>query len=244
MFKEGQKVLILSGKFTGTKGTVVDICVDEGVSYLVKLPNTNTGYWKYESQLLEVPEKPTFQEGQEVWVAFKDSSNKYKATVIATGEHFTCVHSWVGIPSMEKIDIVENERVFVLDYAKVKTIKINDTVQASCGHIGKVIGYYWFDTTPDSGIRVRTASGFEFGCWKNDFKVLKTIRIGAFEVPEPLTEVPADGCIFFVTIGLPVKPVQFLTQEELQYLVDMRIAHRTKEAADLHEKALLSFIRT
>lgn len=138
-----------------------------------------------------------FKEGQEVWVTFKEGSNKYKATVIATGEHFTCVHSWVGIPSMEKKEIVENKRVFALDY-KVKTIKI-----------------------------------------------------GEFDVPEPLREAPPKGTRIYV-VNLRSKHLQssylFGTvassyTNELQDIA-RRQAHLTKEAAMLHAKALLSFTTT
>lgn len=121
MFKKDQEVLVTKGEAEGNIGIIVDID-SSSVPYLVKFKNGKT-LWKHGGHIAEVQlvqTKPTFQEGQEVWVAFKDGTNKYKAIVIATEEHFTCVHSWVGIPSMEKKEIVENERVFASDYDKVK----------------------------------------------------------------------------------------------------------------------------
>lgn len=134
------------------------------------------------------------KEGQEVWVAFKDGSNKYKATVLATGEHFTCVHSWIGIPSMEKKEIVENERVFALDY-----------------------------------------------------NIPKTIRIGKYEVAEPLREAPAEATLCYITLTIPVNSCNYLfyTKGTLheEYL-QRGLLHLTKEAAELHTKALLAFTTT
>ena len=138
-----------------------------------------------------------FKEGQEVWVAFKDSSNKYKATVIATGEHFTCVHSWVGIPNMEKKEIIENERVFALDYDKVKTI-----------------------------------------------------RIGEYDVPEPIRNLPNLGKAgVSETVWIPALNENLcfalgVGNSYTRWYLENNLCHWTKEAAILHTKALLFFTTT
>lgn len=182
-----------------------------------------------------------FEEGQEVLVTFRDGSNKYKATVIASGEHFTCVDVPIGDSGLGTKEIVENERVFALDYTSIKQ---GDTVQASCGHIGKVIGFYQFYKTSDSGIRVRTVNGFEFGCKREDFKVLKTIKIGAFDVPEPLREAPAINTEVYAIFSDWNTDVSYTvwcgTRRDTELLKQGRL-HLTKEAATLHAKALLTF---
>jgi len=185
--------------------------------------------------------KPTFQEGQEVLVAFRDCEDKRKATVVASGEHFTCVEIPIGDSGLGTKEIVENERVFTLDYANIKQ---GDTVQASCGHIGKVIGFYQFYRTADSGIRVRTVNGFEFGCKREDFKVLKTIKIGEFDVPEPLREAPEKGTKVYIAYIYPYKEINWFlyTNGTLHEVYLQRgLLHLTAEAATLHAKALLTF---
>jgi hypothetical protein len=195
MFKEGQEVFVTIGTAKGNTGIIVEID-NSCVPYLVKFKNGKT-YWKCASNVVEVQPaqaKPTFQEGQEVWVAFKDCSNRYKATVIATGEHFTCVLSWSFIANMKKHEIVENERVFALDYAKVKTIKI-----------------------------------------------------GEFEVPEPLREAPGEGTRYHCPdLQLPNKTEEHGWEGDKYdlYLLQRGLVHLTKEAAELHARALLSFTTT
>lgn len=191
-----------------------------------------------------------FEEGQEVLVAFRDDSNKYQATVIASGEHFTCVEILIGDSGLGTKEIVENERVFALDYANIKQ---GDTVQASCGHIGKVIGFYQFYKTSDSGIRVRTVNGFEFGCKREDFKVLKTIKIGEFDVPEPIREFPTEETTIYAPrlatkdwgassmYNVDSFSLSYPVAARFKLLLEEGLCHLTAEAATLHAKALLTF---
>ena len=60
-----------------------------------------------------------FEEGQEVLVAFRDYEDKRRATVIASGEHFTCVDVLIDESRRGTKEIVRNERVFALDSKEV-----------------------------------------------------------------------------------------------------------------------------
>lgn len=72
----------------------------------------------------------------------------------------------------------------------------------------------------------------------------KTININGFEVPEPLREAPTLECqIYFPLISSPAfYDCFFFTNTPWQEKLILRgICHLTKEAANLHAKALLSF---
>ena len=80
----------------------------------------------------------------------------------------------------------------------------------------------------------------------------KTIRIGNYEVPEPLQELPA--CVLVAQVYVVclhedkgyLTPSFFIskTLEFQKELIAKQICHLKKEAAELHAKALLSFTTT
>lgn len=74
-----------------------------------------------------------------------------------------------------------------------------------------------------------------------------TIRIGEFDVPEPLREAPKyDTPIYIVTFDNPerivFRDVWCNTIGDHKRLV-LGMVHRTQEAAELHAEALLSFTK-
>lgn len=83
--------------------------------------------------------------------------------------------------------------------------------------------------------------------------VANTIRIGEFDVPEPLREAPLStkdnpNRFMYVIKTLGKHPVERCVEqvcyEHNEIFVNNRIAHLTREAATLHTKALLSFTTT
>jgi hypothetical protein len=195
IFKEGQEVLVKSE--VGNGYNIANLVAYNNLFSCVEYADYSKAIVESNRLSVERPyeAKPIFQEGQEVWVAFKDSSNKYKATVLATGEHFTCVHSWIGCGSLEKKEIVGNDRVFALDY------KVN------------------------------------------------TIRIGKFDVPEPLKEAPAYTCkLYKVAIDTQELVTEINWEASASVagcsMFQRGLVHLTKEASLLHAKALLSFTTT
>lgn len=75
----------------------------------------------------------------------------------------------------------------------------------------------------------------------------KTISINGFEVPEPLREAPVDGAKVYLVdlaISLEAKVMSYTYQSCIvanRLFLEAGLVHLTKEAAELHAKALLSF---
>lgn len=77
----------------------------------------------------------------------------------------------------------------------------------------------------------------------------KTILINGYEVPEPLRAAPEEGTVIYTidvdSTELVSCPFNFLPTQTVQLRWLARgILHSTKEAAQLHAKALLSFTTT
>ena len=72
----------------------------------------------------------------------------------------------------------------------------------------------------------------------------KTININGFEVPEPLRDAPNDGETYYI-VNLTENRVYCViccgTFSLSQQWLKSGIIHSTKEAAEIHLKALLSF---
>ncbi len=76
----------------------------------------------------------------------------------------------------------------------------------------------------------------------------KTIRIGEFDVPEPLRDWPSVGTVIYVTcIDLADKKYRcwvWLGDDIDKRMFKQGHVHLTKEAAELHTKALISLTET
>jgi hypothetical protein len=71
----------------------------------------------------------------------------------------------------------------------------------------------------------------------------KTIRIGEYDVPEPMREMPAPDTKYYVADTVsPSSPREFLWRRDSADInwFNLGIVHSTKDAAVLHAKALLS----
>ena len=69
----------------------------------------------------------------------------------------------------------------------------------------------------------------------------KTIRIGEYDVPEPIREMPDVGETVWVvvpTVNCSILRVGF--NSYISDLLDKGLLHKTKEAAELHAKAIIS----
>ena len=72
----------------------------------------------------------------------------------------------------------------------------------------------------------------------------RTININGFEVPEPLRDAPNDGEICYIvnlTEDKVYATVWYSAQSFFKQWIKSGIVHMTKEAAEIHLKALLSF---
>lgn len=72
----------------------------------------------------------------------------------------------------------------------------------------------------------------------------RTIRIGEFDVPEPLRDVPADGTHVYSVNTTAVAPVMNAIWSMDGYdlrMLERGLSHLTREAAEQHARALLSF---
>ena len=70
-----------------------------------------------------------------------------------------------------------------------------------------------------------------------------TIRIGDYDVPEPMRVPPKDETWYYVASNEQSRAVRYLW-ENCEYdkrMLKSGLCHSTKEAAELHVKALLSF---
>lgn len=78
----------------------------------------------------------------------------------------------------------------------------------------------------------------------------KTIRIGEFDVPEPLRSIPPGSLsMSFYSFELCNEMHQVfcfrgLNHPRYTHMLRVGIVHMTREAADLHARALLSFTQT
>ena len=70
-----------------------------------------------------------------------------------------------------------------------------------------------------------------------------TIRIGSYDVPEPMRVAPEDETWCYIASTMQVNAVPFLWDncEFYERVLKSGLCHSTKEAAELHVKALLSF---
>jgi len=72
----------------------------------------------------------------------------------------------------------------------------------------------------------------------------RTININGFEVPEPLRDAPSDGETCYIVNLAEDKvyaTIWYSAQSFFKQWLKSGIIHRTKEAAEIHLKALLSF---
>lgn len=75
----------------------------------------------------------------------------------------------------------------------------------------------------------------------------RTIRIGQCDVPEPLREAPKCGDLVWLADVASKHPTEIAWKaigEYLDYWLDIGVLHSTREAAQAHIDALLSFTRT
>ena len=81
-------------------------------------------------------------------------------------------------------------------------------------------------------------------CYDYEYRVkLKTIRIGEYDVPEPMREIPARGTTYYVVDTVaPRSPRAYTWVGDTADIgwFNLGILHSTRDAAVLHVKALLS----
>jgi len=71
----------------------------------------------------------------------------------------------------------------------------------------------------------------------------RTIRIGEYDVPEPMREAPEQGTIYYLT-RLDAAITSSWDGHHIDLIrLNRGCCHLTREAAELHAKALLSFTR-
>ena len=70
----------------------------------------------------------------------------------------------------------------------------------------------------------------------------RTININGFEVPEPVREPLEDGDIYYlISFADDIYEMEWRGHESGKRWLNLGIIHLTREAAELHAKALLSF---
>lgn len=81
-------------------------------------------------------------------------------------------------------------------------------------------------------------------CYDYEYRVKpKTIRIGEYDVPEPMREMPALGTTYYVVhVVTPNSPKEYAWVGDIADIgwFNHGILHSTRDAAVLHAKALLS----
>lgn len=81
-------------------------------------------------------------------------------------------------------------------------------------------------------------------CYDYEYRVKpKTIRIGEYDVPEPMREIPARGTTYYVVDTVaPSSPGDYTWVGDTADIgwFNLGILHSTRDAAVLHAKALLS----
>jgi len=74
---------------------------------------------------------------------------------------------------------------------------------------------------------------------------IKTININGFDVPEPIREVPRVGTTYYYANTVAIlylnKPLTWAGNAVDMELLRRGVCHLTKEAAEIHAKALVSF---
>lgn len=99
-----------------------------------------------------------------------------------------------------------------------------------------------FDSEKLEGWR-RCTTHPEWREFNNYRRRIKTIRIGAYDVPEPLRIAPARGTpYFYPSFGSEnnVNDYTFLNDMTDNCVLDRGMMHLSHEAAELHAKALIS----
>ena len=81
-------------------------------------------------------------------------------------------------------------------------------------------------------------------CYDYEYRIRpNTIRIGEYDVPEPLREMPARGTTYYVADTVtPKSPREYAWAGDTADIgwLNHGILHSTRDAAVLHAKALLS----
>lgn len=185
-------------------------------------------------------------EGQEIWVSYREGTNKFKATIVAVGEQFSCVR----YEAIAKNEIVSNCRVFHTTISlENKEVKLGDTLyynnKQGVSFIGTVIDLDFNSVVPRIALNKATNGNVD-KCWifADTNYLTRTIKIGNYDVPEPLRDVQEEGTLCFVTSLVTYSQdvtIKFESCETHKKLLSDGILHLTKEAAELHAKALLSF---
>ena len=84
---------------------------------------------------------------------------------------------------------------------------------------------------------------WHIGCKYRRKSTLQTININGFEVPEPEYESLNDGEIYYLTEIFDIEYFQWRNSEQNFLWLSMGLVHKTKEAAEIHRDALLSFTK-
>lgn len=71
----------------------------------------------------------------------------------------------------------------------------------------------------------------------------RTININGFEVPEPLRSVPAHGKPYFIPDMIDVLDIHWNNHPDEYQMLKAGVIHLTREAAEKHLEALLSFTK-
>lgn len=110
-----------------------------------------------------------------------------------------------------------------------------EVVQASCDN-----GNSWFDM--DECEMSDPALQFDFGDY--DYRIKpRTIKIGDFDVPEPMRVEPGSGVQYFVVETLSDTPAACQTWNGMdceKRWLSMGLCHKSKESAIAHAKALIA----
>ena len=110
-----------------------------------------------------------------------------------------------------------------------------DVVQASCDN-----GHSWFDMSECE--RSDPALQFDFDDY--DYRIKpRTIKIGDFDVPEPMRVEPDSGCEYFVVEALSDIPAASQIWNGMdceKRWLSMGLCHKSKESAIAHAKAIIS----
>ena len=113
-----------------------------------------------------------------------------------------------------------------------------EVVQASCDN-----GHTWFDM--DECDTSDPALQFDFGDY--DYRIKpRTIKIGDFDVPDPMRNEPDPWCEYFVVEILGDIPALRQTWNGLDYekrWLSRGLCHKSKESAIAHAEAIISLTR-
>lgn len=68
-----------------------------------------------------------------------------------------------------------------------------------------------------------------------------TIRIGEYDVPEPIREMPKNkDCVWLVNLGGTLQPFECKYNADIITYFANGLLHKTKEDAEIHAKAIIS----